>query len=582
MAYQSEIEKLEQRYRENPQQWFAALADSYRKAGSLELAIDVVRAGLEKRPNYVSGHIVHGRCLVDQHQDGEAQAVFEQVLQFDAENVIAIKALAEIGERTGQNEAVRRWVGRLLEVDPMNEEAQQMMARLAEAGPPPAAVPAPAPGKAGSETALSAAGALLAEDAENEVVATPAVAHGLEAASAGAPGTDAQGSQEAFVVEQTREAEFGEGPAEMPTAPTELVGQAAEPSTASLLETMSDEPASPELVSDPGEPADAEFAIEREEPPLADLGAMAEADSAAEGDQPAQTLGLEPFDEGLAWGTGERVSRQITVADVERASHAHEASLDDTVHALPGMEGAEVPPTSVDRGETLPMIYPEEPLPATAGVPEAVGRREVPREPALTPEPEPVVTETMAELYVAQGLLDEARDTYRKLLAQRPGDPGLLARLAALEPSVLPSARRSLAAVASGGASVREFLADVFAGRPSESVPVPAPRPATPKAVRPAPPPSEPTIMDSAFDEGAGPAPSGEPTRRASDEVSLASVFGDEPPPPKTADPASGRHSGGKAFSFDEFFGTPRPSGEAGAKSADDDDFKRWLKGLKS
>ena len=88
--------------------------------------------------------------------------------------------------------------------------------------------------------------------------------------------------------------------------------------------------------------------------------------------------------------------------------------------------------------------------------------------------------------------------------------------------------------------------------------------------------------MESAFDEGAGPAPSGEPTRRASDEVSLAAVFGEEPPPPKTADPASGRHSGGKPFSFDEFFGTPRPSGESGAKSADDDDFKRWLKGLKS
>src|SRR3989304_1444103 len=61
MAYQSEIEKLEQRYRENPDQWFAALADSYRKAGSLDLALDVVRAGLGKRPHYVSGHIVLGR-----------------------------------------------------------------------------------------------------------------------------------------------------------------------------------------------------------------------------------------------------------------------------------------------------------------------------------------------------------------------------------------------------------------------------------------------------------------------------------------------------------------------------------------
>src|SRR3990172_2152448 len=72
MAYQSEIEKLEQRYRENPDQWFAALADSYRKAGSLDLALDVVRAGLAKRPNYVSGHIVLGRCLLQKPDDGAA------------------------------------------------------------------------------------------------------------------------------------------------------------------------------------------------------------------------------------------------------------------------------------------------------------------------------------------------------------------------------------------------------------------------------------------------------------------------------------------------------------------------------
>jgi hypothetical protein len=49
MAYQSEIEKLEQRYGENPDQWFAALADSYRKAGSLELAAETTQ--LRERPH---------------------------------------------------------------------------------------------------------------------------------------------------------------------------------------------------------------------------------------------------------------------------------------------------------------------------------------------------------------------------------------------------------------------------------------------------------------------------------------------------------------------------------------------------
>ncbi|MBI2537659.1 MAG: tetratricopeptide repeat protein, partial [Gemmatimonadetes bacterium] len=125
MAYQSEIEKLEQRYRENPDQWFAALADSYRKAGSLDLALDVVRAGLEKRPNYVSGHIVLGRCLLQKPDDGGAAQAFEKVLSLDAENVIALKALSEVSERAGRIVDAARWLSRLLEVDPMNEEAEQ-------------------------------------------------------------------------------------------------------------------------------------------------------------------------------------------------------------------------------------------------------------------------------------------------------------------------------------------------------------------------------------------------------------------------------------------------------------------------
>src|SRR5690349_11902448 len=100
MAYQSELEKLQNRYNENPDQWFAALADQYRKAGSMDLALQVVRTGIEKRPNYVSGHIVLARCYLDQKKDAEASAVLQRVLELDAENIMALKTLAEITHRT--------------------------------------------------------------------------------------------------------------------------------------------------------------------------------------------------------------------------------------------------------------------------------------------------------------------------------------------------------------------------------------------------------------------------------------------------------------------------------------------------
>jgi hypothetical protein len=346
---------------------------------------------------------------------------------------------------------------------------------------------------------------------------------------------------------------------------------------------------------------------------------------------------LSPFDDALAWGTGDRTSRQITATDVERAEHAHEASLDQVVHALPGLERAEVPMTApheappegsgagqpleiaqeltgageapryepIDEGREpsgigggssaggsrlsgdLPLIYPDEVAPPAepfTRVPSRVGGAE---SQVSVFEPEPVVTETMAELYAGQGLVDQARETYRKLLAQRPGDAGLMQRLASLDPAAASAPRRTRVAGVTGGPSVRDFLSDVFAGRPSGEVTPPPPAPLVPAdSPEPAPaaevpiPESETTLLESAFEDSAG--PSGEPTRRASDEVSLAAVFGEEPPPPKSAEAGEERHPPGKAFSFDEFFGTQRPSRESSASSADDDDFKRWLKSLKS
>ena len=98
MAHPSEIKKLEQRYRENPKgRNFAPLADAYRKAGLLDHAIELCQSGLQRHPDYVSAHIVYGRCLIDQKNDPAAIEAFRRVLALDSENVLALKMLAEIG-----------------------------------------------------------------------------------------------------------------------------------------------------------------------------------------------------------------------------------------------------------------------------------------------------------------------------------------------------------------------------------------------------------------------------------------------------------------------------------------------------
>lgn len=530
MAYQSEIEKLEQRYRENPDQWFAALADSYRKAGSLDLALDVVRAGLEKRPNYVSGHIVLGRCLLQKPDDLAAGQAFEKVLTLDGENVIALKALSEISERAGRMSDAQRWLSRLLEVDPMNEEAEQALAKLKEAAA--AAPAAPPPVAEGAEAAEGVEGVEGAEAAEVAPVA------GFEATAAETPAVEEEPA--AFIIEKSVEAtteaeeEVGLEPMEFePPGAGEAVPAAAG------VESMAFEPPAAEEV--PPAPPDLE-PMEFEPPAEAELA----------GATPAAELAAQPFNSQLAWGTGQRMSGRVSQADVEAAEEAHEASLEPVVQE---------PPSSTD----LPLIFPEDVTPPAAEPAPREG------EPAGGAEPEPVLTETMAELYAKQGLVTEARDIYRKLVAQRPGDAALAARLDSLEAA--PGGRRSsaarVAAAGTGGPSARDFLTQVFGGEGARSSAGPAPAP--PAAAQ------------------------GAPTRRASDEVSLASVFGEEPQPiaRPAAGPAPESKPAGQGFSFDEFFGAARGSsgkpsssqppaagGDQGGE--DEDDFKRWLKGLKS
>src|SRR2546422_10076109 len=80
-------------------------------------------------PDYVSAHIVFGRCLIDQKNDPGASAVFRKVLALDPENVLALKILAEIAARGGRYDEAAEWLSRLLSADPMNGDAAEALAR---------------------------------------------------------------------------------------------------------------------------------------------------------------------------------------------------------------------------------------------------------------------------------------------------------------------------------------------------------------------------------------------------------------------------------------------------------------------
>lgn len=127
----SEIEKLERRYAENPQGLtFAPLAEVHRKNGDAARALGLLGPGLALHPDYVPASIVLGRCHLDLGDQHAAEAAFTHVLRLDGENVIALKALADITEHLLRLEESERWLHTLLSIDRSNDEAREQLARV--------------------------------------------------------------------------------------------------------------------------------------------------------------------------------------------------------------------------------------------------------------------------------------------------------------------------------------------------------------------------------------------------------------------------------------------------------------------
>src|SRR5204863_6914061 len=102
MADNSRLEDLRRRVQQDPSSIaFAQLAEEYRRAGQLQEAVDVCRAGLEIHPGYHSARVTLGRAFLELNQFEDAQKELEQVLKSAPENLAAIRGLAEIYHRRG-------------------------------------------------------------------------------------------------------------------------------------------------------------------------------------------------------------------------------------------------------------------------------------------------------------------------------------------------------------------------------------------------------------------------------------------------------------------------------------------------
>jgi len=138
----AEAQKFERYNAQNPQgRYFVPLANTYRKMREFDKAETLLREGLRRHPDYLSAHIVLGRCLADRGATEDAAGEFRYVLSMDPQNLIALRYLGEMASEGGRNEEAIRWYRELLAVDPLNEDARQALDALESAPVPSALAP---------------------------------------------------------------------------------------------------------------------------------------------------------------------------------------------------------------------------------------------------------------------------------------------------------------------------------------------------------------------------------------------------------------------------------------------------------
>ncbi len=78
------------------------LAEEHRRAGEYEVAIEVLRSGLEKHPGHVASRVALGRFLLESGRPGEASQALEQITAEDQTHLVANKLLVESYLQLGQ------------------------------------------------------------------------------------------------------------------------------------------------------------------------------------------------------------------------------------------------------------------------------------------------------------------------------------------------------------------------------------------------------------------------------------------------------------------------------------------------
>lgn len=447
-AHREEIAKLEALYAAHPEgRVFTHLAEAYRRAGELSRAREILEDGLRRHPDYSSAHVVFGRVLVDLEDAAGAASAFRRVLELDRHNLVALRSLGDLSEKSGDAAAAIGYYRDLMALDPTDDRLRLTVARLEEGLATAAPEPSGAEEPAAAEPPMDepAPWAVLEGDAGDEPVAAVDFPELTEAEGE----ADAEEEETAALsFPSLDEGEMGE--------PLELEGGMLEVEGLSLGWDVDEVPpegfeAQPPAVDDamesPGLVPDAFAGMGWAAGDAADTGPdeeRPESDTAPVGDE---ALGVDD----AAWATlGERAEAAWSETEGAEAGGGGDAPHDHVEEITtwgPPLEEAPEPEAEVDvpaepstpepamgeLGDAEATFEPDASFVPFGAEPQSVAGEAEDEGEGAGAGPAAMVTATMAELYAQQGFYDRAVGVYRQLMEQVPEDDRLRDRLAEME-----------------------------------------------------------------------------------------------------------------------------------------------------
>ena len=109
---------------------FARVADALRRNGRLEEAIQVCEEGVRRHPNYVTGHMVLGKCYLEKKLYDQAEKEFKRVLLYDPKYIAAHRHYGDLMKEIGWDNTYEMSYRKIFKIDPLDDNVRTIVETL--------------------------------------------------------------------------------------------------------------------------------------------------------------------------------------------------------------------------------------------------------------------------------------------------------------------------------------------------------------------------------------------------------------------------------------------------------------------